>query len=249
MIYLHKILPVFFSPILIGLLVAVVGAYCKNRRLVLAACFSLYAVSTPIVAESFFKLIEYQSSKASVHSIPKTDAIVVLSGMLNDVVTDEGISVEWNDAVDRFFGGVALYSAGKANQLIFTAGHMPWSVSTRTEGDELKKLAVQYGVPANNIRLTSVVRNTADEAVEVKKILGTAAPKVVLVTSAFHMGRAKALFERQGITVIPYCVDFRASPKKLTLMDFLPDARSLPLVEIAIRELIGKGYYAIRDFS
>jgi uncharacterized SAM-binding protein YcdF (DUF218 family) len=97
--------------------------------------------------------------------------------------------------------------------------------------------------------------NTADEAVGVRQLLGGTAsgttsgptPRVLLVTSAFHMPRSKALFERQGFTVMEYPVDFRVDELEVSrLMKVLPDARALRRSDLAIRELLGRLYYALR---
>jgi hypothetical protein len=53
------------------------------------------------------------------------DAIVVLSGMLEINEVGDSTYVEWGDP-DRFFGGIALFKAGKAQKLIFTGCKMPW---------------------------------------------------------------------------------------------------------------------------
>jgi uncharacterized SAM-binding protein YcdF (DUF218 family) len=54
------------------------------------------------------------------------------------------------------------------------------------------------------------VENTAEEAVAVKELIGSS-KKIILVTSAYHMYRAKRLFEKQGFEVIEYKVDYKAT--------------------------------------
>jgi uncharacterized SAM-binding protein YcdF (DUF218 family) len=61
------------------------------------------------------------------------------------------------------------------------------------------------------------------------------------------MYRAKRLFEKQGFNIIPYKVDYKTvGNSKTTFMDFLPSAINLELVEIGIREIIGRTYYIIK---
>jgi uncharacterized SAM-binding protein YcdF (DUF218 family) len=47
------------------------------------------------------------------------------------------------------------------------------------------------------------VENTADEAVAAKELISPS-KRIILVTSAYHMFRAKRLYEKQGFEVIPY---------------------------------------------
>ena len=70
---------------------------------------------------------------------------------------------------------------------------------------------------------------------------------MLLVTSAFHMLRAKVQFEAAGLRVEPYPVDFLvSSEKQVTIMDFLPSAGALSQTELALREFYGRAFYRIR---
>ena len=62
------------------------------------------------------------------------------------------------------------------------------------------------GVLEENIIVTKDVLNTYDESLAVSEVLGEN-KTVILVTSAFHMKRAKLLFEKQNLKIIPYKVD------------------------------------------
>ena len=152
--------------------------------------------------------------------------------------------IEWGDP-DRFFEGIALIKSGKAQKLVFTGGKMPWDKSKKTEGEVLKEYAISNRIPSEKILVTKDVENTADEAVAVKELISPI-KRIILVTSAYHMYRAKRLFEKQGIVVIPYKVDYKTSGNDtITLMDFLPSAGSIELTEMGIREIIGRLYYMI----
>ena len=187
MIYLHKILPLFLMPIMIVILLIVIGLYKKRNSFIYFAIALLYLVSIPIFSNASFKLVEGNQHRKSIASIDQADAIVVLSGMLSLHEMDGKEYVEWGDP-DRFFRGIALIKAEKATNLIFTGAKMPWRRSSRTEGAVLTDYAIQYGIPSNQIFVSDLVTNTADEAVAVKKMaLGN---KIIMVTSAFHMPRA-----------------------------------------------------------
>ncbi len=71
--------------------------------------------------------------------------------------------------------------------------------------------------------------------------------KVLLVTSAYHMPRAQRLFERAGLTVIAYPVDFQGeASRNLSVMDFVPSAGAFQATEMASRETIGRVYYEFK---
>jgi uncharacterized SAM-binding protein YcdF (DUF218 family) len=153
--------------------------------------------------------------------------------------------IEWGDP-DRFFGGIALFKAGKAQKLVFTGGKMPWGKAIKTEGAVLKEYAISNGIPSEKVFVTKDVENTADEAVAVKDLISSS-KRIILVTSAFHMYRAQRLFEKQGFVVIPYKVDYKESRNNTTtIMNFLPSAINLELTETGIKEIIGRLFYLVK---
>jgi uncharacterized SAM-binding protein YcdF (DUF218 family) len=97
------------------------------------------------------------------------------------------------------------------------------------------------------VQTTPRVRNTADEAQAIAAML-PAHSTVMLVTSAFHMPRARKLFERQGLTVLPFAVDFQASgawaghPLRDPL-NYVPSVDGLWRSSRALREAIGRTIY------
>jgi uncharacterized SAM-binding protein YcdF (DUF218 family) len=83
--------------------------------------------------------------------------------------------------------------------------------------------------------------------VAVKELISPS-KRIILVTSAYHMYRAQRLFEKQGFSVIPYKVDYKASGNnQVILMNFLPSAENLELTETGIRELLGRLFYLVKD--
>ena len=59
--------------------------------------------------------------RKSISAIDSADGIVVLSGVLGINAVGVSIYIEWEDP-DRFFGGIALFKANKAQRLVFTGG-------------------------------------------------------------------------------------------------------------------------------
>lgn len=179
--------------------------------------------------------------------MPKADAIVVLSGVLTTIEGEGRLLTEWLDP-DRYFGGIALYKAGKAPKLIFTRGQLPWMENTIPEGEHLKLKAIEDGVPQNAILLTDIVENTEDEAIAISTLLGKFPDaKILLVTSAFHMPRALNVFQAQGLDIIPYPVDFKVRAEKTTFMSYLTSARALAQTSLFVREMLGRAYYDIKN--
>ena len=154
--------------------------------------------------------------------------------------------IEWNDP-DRFLSGVKLFKENKAPKIFFTGGVNPYRRANKTEGDLYKEKAISLGIPAEAIVTTEEVVNTAKEALAIKRNFNmrTSSSEIILVTSAFHMQRAKRQFERQGFIVHPFPVDFKTSKTSnmRNPIKWMPSARNLSHSSKALRELIGRAIY------
>ena len=243
MIYLHKILPFFLSPLGVIVIFLIASFFFKRRFFVFLSFLVLVISSNPIVGNYLMKKLEYPYKPISINSINEADAVVVLSGMLHQVGDKNYNTYEFSDP-DRFFGGLDLIKENKSNKIIFTAGQLPWTDNWEPEGIILKNKAISFGVLQAKILVTENVKNTYEESIAVTKLIPNNS-SLILVTSAFHMHRSKYLFEKQGFDIIPYPVDFKTSNAKTSMMNFLPSVSSLNKVSLFIRENIGRLYYKL----
>ena len=236
------------------ILLLVVSLFSKRSRITVATAITLlYLCSLPLLSERLIQSVEGNQVKRNAQELPRADAIVVLGGSIQWVTGERGLVPEWGDG-DRFFAGLDLMDAGRAPNLVFTGGKVPWDLALKSEGHVLKQYAERFGVATDNIHVTADVHNTAEEALAVRALLrnspaGIKAERdstVILVTSAFHMRRATSLFEQVGLTVIPYAVDFKVPAAKITPMSFLPSATALSTTDGAMREMLGVLYYKVR---
>ncbi len=248
MLFLHKLLPVFFLPTgLTCLLLALAVFWEKRRRLLAAAALALlYVASMPVVGGALIGRLEDQYPPQTIAGCAPADAVIVCGGILGYNHTGADFP-SWSESVDRFTVGVALVRAGKAGGIVFSRASFPWLKPRVTEGEILRTQAVAAGVPAEKIFLTPLVGDTADEARSAAALCREHGWKhVLLVTSAWHMPRAAWLFRRAGVDFTPFPVDFQRDPRrKLTLLDFLPHPEALELTEQALRETYGRIYYSI----
>ena len=103
------------------------------------------------------------------------------------------------------------------------------------------------GITIDAISTTKKILNTAQEAIEIRRNLNqiNSSSKILLVTSAFHMKRAKKLFERQGFLVFPFPVDFKTSKisRWQSPFQWIPNSGSLNRSSIALREFLGRFIY------
>jgi|TARA_B110000444_G_C18679765_1_gene519136 uncharacterized SAM-binding protein YcdF (DUF218 family) len=244
MIFLHKILPLFVMPILVFILIILFSTFKGFKKLTYYSLFLFYVVSTPLFSNLIMKQVEGEYEFGKFENQNKADAIVVLSGIMRINEFENDYKIEWGDT-DRFFKGIELYNFNKSNIIVFTGGKSPYNKTKKSEGDILKEYAIKFGVKEEDILITKEVLNTSDESYAVTDLIGNKRT-IILVTSAFHMSRAKSLFEKQGHIVIPYKVDFKTPPKlSWNFIDFIASSGGLRKTEIALREVLGRLYYRI----
>lgn len=254
MFLLSKLLPLLLLPLGLALLLLLWAAWRGGRAPLLAALAVLWVIGTPLTAEVLWRWLEwpYQRQTAAALLGPRSEpvAAVVVLGTGRHAAPGPARVSEWHDA-DRFFGGLEAWQqlrlAGQRPRLIFTGGWWPSRPAMPPEGDVLRQRAIALGLPSADLLSTARVRNTAEEAHVIAALLPRGA-RVVLVSSAFHLPRAVRLFERQGLRVIAFPVDFQASgawagSPLADPLSWLPSADGLASSSRALREVIGRSLY------
>ena len=198
---------------------------------------------TPAMSNLAIRYVEKDWIPIPPEQAEKTDVIIVLSGILKPGKSPE--QLEWKDA-DRFFGGIDLFKEGKGSRIIFTRGLLPWWKDSVSEGEILKTRAIELGIQEKYILLTDYAENTEQEAISARQKLSDTVQRITLVTSAYHMNRAKFVFEKAGFLVNPYPVDFKQSYDQFTIMDLIPGSEGLDSWSWALREIMGRMYYQIK---
>lgn len=254
MFYLNKIVGFLTSPLVIASFGAMAGAFWVlrgKRRLgglaIVGVIIWLWVWSMPIMRMVIGGPLESEflvkGKVPGVEGFSKADAIVLLGGGMGRNVELSPYG-EMSSNADRVWQAARLWKAGKAPQIIAT-GIDP---KASTLG-----LLKDFGVKEKSMVFLDA-RNTEEEAKIVAKKLksSNARPVVLLVTSAWHMKRARYIFAKYAREVKVVCApaDFEYSMLKYQrsgLNDFLPDAFSLFKNSVAAREWIGlMGYKVFR---
>ena len=229
-----------------GLLLLLVAALFRRRRwafgLALSGGALLFLQSLPIVANTLVATLEARSGGVFV-SAQGAQAIVVLgSGLRRDAPEYGGDTVNERSLVRLRYG--ATLARRLQLPVLITGGVPP--LASRSESDAMAAIAEkEFGVAVRWKESKS--RDTADNASMSAQILKPAGiRRVVLVTQAFHMPRARQLFEAAGLEVIPAPTDFKGPNEgPLEAFDFLPQARALQTSCYALHEWLGLAWIAL----
>ena len=243
MIYLHKILPFFLSPLGVSLILLILFFFYRKKVFVLLSLLILLISSNSFVGNFLFTHLEQPHKPISFDTIKKSDAIIVLGSGITQIKRNGVKRYQWG-APNRFFAGVNLLKNEKADLLIFTAGQLPWDNNWKPEGYVLKEKALELGVSQKKILVTDIVKNTYDESIKVAEMINNNS-SIILVTSAFHMTRSKDLFEKQGFIITTFPVDFKQSNSSVTVLNFIPSIGALYKTSTFVREMLGRLYYKI----
>ena len=104
----------------------------------------------------------------------------------------------------------------------------------------------EMGVVRKDIVFSEEPRNTAEEVALMKTHHGV--ETVALVTSAWHTKRARLLFEREGLKVVPFPTDFEMMfimEAPLQIRDFFPSADGIMHNSAAVKEWVALAGYSL----
>ena len=141
-------------------------------------------------------------------------------------------------ALARLVEGVRLFKGIHGSRLIVSGGAV-FDPASSAEG--YAKVAEMMGVSRNQMVLVDSPKDTAEEAAEISRIVGT--EPFLLVTSAAHMPRAVALFKKKGANPVPSPADYRtASGPGTSPDDYYPSAENLVTARRAWHEYMGMAW-------
>lgn len=166
------------------------------------------------------------------------DAVFVLGGGI-DVAPHP--SYELGPSGDRVALAARLHHRGLAKHLVISGTVIEGLAETFDNVAATDLILRELGVPATAIvRQSGPTRNTREEATAAVRLVRERGwTRVAVLTSAWHMRRAHALFERAGLDAVPLAADHRGSLQWEGLYSIVPRDAGYYLVSKASWELLG----------
>jgi uncharacterized SAM-binding protein YcdF (DUF218 family) len=230
---------------------------CLGKRLCLLALALLLVLGWQPLPQWGLRLLEARHAVPESLEMAAFEGLVVLGGALESGYRWRApdlmgkLQAQLNNAAERMTAPLPLLAAHPHLKLVFTGG------SGELWGEDLSEAAraaifyEQMGagqLPQADSRLIyeGESRNTLENAWLSARLPGVdPGRRWLLVTSAFHMPRALAVFQKAGWNVTPYPVDFRAGLStpwtEYSLKDGAYDWHVL------LHEVIGLWVYSWRD--
>jgi uncharacterized SAM-binding protein YcdF (DUF218 family) len=232
-----------------SLLILIAAGLLIRRRyrrtgniLVLSGLALLYALSLAPVADMILRPLE-RAHPGLINEKVSADAVVVPGA--------GSVDLEWMGAGPdpsaesgmRLMKGVELAQKLHLTLILCGGNGEPFATDLR-DADAMAAAALRLGIPSRQVVVENESRNTLENSHAVRRL--AQGNRIILVTSAYYMRRAVALFERRGFTVIPAPVYFLTQHRKKNLSALIPGARNLDRSSVGIAEWISMGWWRIR---
>lgn len=236
---------------MIVLVCGVIAALVQQKQLAigLTLCGLAWVLvwSLPVTTLYLGGKLESRYPYQSAETFEKADFIIVLGG--NTQANRSNWFEPYNraTATDRIDRAAELYFAQRAPKILVTGGTNQGKIS---EAQGMSKALRQKGVPDAAILLEKESRNTYENALYAERILKDLPhSKLLLVTSALHMPRALATFDRLNMPVIAAGVAPQIVPPDDYLLNvWMPHMRSLEASRTIIKEYFGFLGYWMRNW-
>jgi uncharacterized SAM-binding protein YcdF (DUF218 family) len=169
------------------------------------------------------------------------DGIIVLGGsVIPELAIARGDDSGLNESAERITAAVELARKYPDARIIFSGGNASLFPNAPSEAAVAFRQMVALGVAPDRITAEEQSRNTIENAVFARLI---AQPKPgerwLLITSAWHMPRAMAVFRAAGFPVEAYPVDYRTRGPGDVTRPFSSVAFGLAQVDVAMHEWAG----------
>jgi uncharacterized SAM-binding protein YcdF (DUF218 family) len=240
-ILLKKFITFFMMPFSLVMILIIIGLILlhKNQfvraKIILSLSFVwLFLISyDPLVNRMLY---DYENIYPTLQTPPKNIEYIYVLGNGHHTDNTHPITSQLSTtAVVRLTEGIRLYRELDKNPLIIVSGHS--GLYDPTPHAVMQKiLALSLGVKAQNLHLASSPRDTQEEALFPKNLLGNA--PFILVTSASHMQRAIRFFRQEGLHPIPAPTNHLASINHPNYLGFF-NVEALRRSHILWHEILG----------
>ena len=184
---LKKIISFFLMPVSVGLMLCLITLYFLFSSKIRKAKFFL-----SLTFIWFFLISFVPFSNALIKPLEDTYPRIG-----NEINNAQYVLLLGGNFQERAYEVLRLYEKIE-NLKIITSGY--GGAKTISDAQESKEKLIELGVKEENIITQPLPKDTRQEAIAVKTIVGN--EPLILVTSAIHMPRAMMLFKNEGVNVI-----------------------------------------------
>ncbi|TXE05589.1 YdcF family protein [Algoriphagus aquimarinus] len=243
--YLSQFLSFLAMPLTIISLLIVIGAlYVKKKwgkRILWTGIFLLWFFSNQFIANQ--AMLAWEPEFKAFTAVKNHEIGIVLTGVTNMSKTAYDRTF-FNKGADRITHALQLYRMGKIKKILITGGQGLNPVNPQSEAELLQRFLLMTGVPAEDVMIEDQAKNTAQNALFTKEFFKkngiNTEQEFLLITSAFHMYRAKGCFDKVGLNTTTFPTDYYSHDTKYDFPSFVyPSPSSIENWHKLVKEWIG----------
>ena len=238
---------------IVGLLLVswLVKNHAWRKRLFVTGMVMLLFFTNGLISNTLLKAWEVEPTPIA--ELPHYKAGIILTG-----ITDREMKprdrVYFHKGADRVTHALHLYRVGKIDKIVISGGNsevIPEDDDV-AEADNIVGFFTMAGVPYEDILIDNQARNTHESAVNCKRMLEQKFPgaRHLVITSAFHMRRAKPCYDKVGLDVDGFSCDFNTGRgEEFNLFGaILPSSGAIHQWNILLKEWVGIVAYKLRGY-
>lgn len=249
---LHVLEPLGF--IWICLWIGTVLLWRRKQRLLALGCAAiavlLFVFGCTPVPGLLLASLERPYIVKNLDDLPLCDAVVALGGGVQPS-RHEAFGLDVKASGDRIVMAVELVRRGKAPNLVLGGATQRVDGMEYREADLTADWLAAWQVTGARVFNLDSCENTHDEALRTAALMKEHGWKrILLVTSAFHMRRAEAVFRTAGVPVVPVACDFQTDLSVLTgrSIQLVPRPGGFMKTELWFHEKVGWLIYRLRGW-
>jgi len=184
-----------------------------TARLLVSAITLLLTLGWEPLPDAVLRQLESRYSAIDPSADLQTySGVIVLGGALESAyVWNAPGQSALNDAAERMSEVLPLLRRKPSLKIVFTGGEGEFFTSGMSEATRAQQFFTSQGIAPSSLLFESASRTTYENALFSKKLPDVDPTKHwLLLTSAWHMPRAMATFDKLGWSVTAYPVDFRS---------------------------------------
>ena len=193
---------------------------------------TLYTTAGPVALQAL------ENRYAKPRSDPADPScMIVLGGAFDNEVTSGRGGVEFNQAGDRFVEALRLAIRFPRSRILVSGGDGSFSGVYQGEAQASERFFTGFGSLPDRLIKENTSRTTYENTANTAAMLEDQGLRnCLLITSAFHMPRSVALFQKAGISVMPWPVDYRTRGDLGLRLDFTQPSLNAQITSTAARE-------------
>jgi uncharacterized SAM-binding protein YcdF (DUF218 family) len=248
---LSKIIDFILLPISWILISLIFGIWKKNSKILYVTLGMILLFTNGFFVNQLYRWHEVPQTILQPNQ--KFKYGIILGGGIIKTYQEDPKRINVGETADRMLQPILLYKSGVISKIVITGGDTSIK-GLRTdeihETAQVAKFLIAMGVDSSDIIREEQARNTHENATYTKAIINNTQEPILLITSAAHMRRSMACFQKVGLNPVAYAVDHKKKDSPMGVLEWLmPSENHLARFSQLVREVFGLLIYQLNGYA